>query len=64
MQSKYTQIVSQKNTLCEENVKLKAENKDMSKKLFRMVADEDIITLDPYEMHKKTRYLESKLEFL
>eukprot|EP00345_Euplotes_harpa_P016559 CAMPEP_0168355536 /NCGR_PEP_ID=MMETSP0213-20121227/24619_1 /TAXON_ID=151035 /ORGANISM="Euplotes harpa, Strain FSP1.4" /LENGTH=77 /DNA_ID=CAMNT_0008367785 /DNA_START=90 /DNA_END=323 /DNA_ORIENTATION=+ len=33
------------------------------KKLYKIEADEDIINLDPYEMHRKIRYYEAQLEF-
>lgn len=40
------------------------QNKEMARKLFKLDANDDIITLNPYEMHKKIRYYESKLEIM
>lgn len=37
--------------------------KDLSKKLYKVEADEDLIQLDPYELHRKIRYYETQLDY-
>lgn len=64
MQAKATQILTQNTKLCKEIEELKADKKSLSKKLFKIASDGDVITLDPYEMHKKIRLYESTIEVM
>jgi hypothetical protein len=39
-------------------------NKQFKKRLFKFSEEEQLVDLDPYEMHRKIRYYESKVEIL
>ena len=66
----YTQLVNNKAELEEWKrkydlyiEKLENESKELKRKLFKFEADDDVINLDPYELHRKIRYYESQMDY-
>jgi hypothetical protein len=62
VQNKYDEIIQSNKVLTIENAELKKERREFVHKIFQMEADNDIINLNPYEMHKKIRLYETKFE--
>ena len=41
---------------------MQGKNRELKRKLFKFEQDHSTVDLDPFEMHKKIRYYQSKLE--
>ena len=55
--------VKERKKLNEYVEKLESESKQLRRKLFKVESDNDVIHLDPYELHRKIRYYESQIDF-
>jgi hypothetical protein len=62
MKKKYEETVVVNNTLTKRNEELKSQNDVMARQVFKMDANNDLINLDPYEMHRKIRFYQSQLD--
>jgi chromosome segregation ATPase len=77
VEEKYGSLLTEYNEILKEKMELESsvanfeknqeehltKIKDLSKKLYKVEADEDLIQLDPYELHRKIRYYETQLDY-
>ena len=62
MKEKYSKVTDENSKLVEDNNKLKGERQEAVRKLFKIDADDDMIHLNPYEIHQKMRTYEARYD--
>jgi len=64
MKEKWTQTTIENKNLIENNSKLKGERQEAIRKLFKIDADDDMLHLNPYEIHQKMRSYEARYDLM